>query len=170
LDICLLHSFGVEEIMAKGLTHLQAAMMVLQEAGYPLSAQQIVADIQKKQLARIGGINPSSTIHARISEDIVKKGNKSIFKRVNRGVYALRDFPIEEYHAQKRQKKISHDSLILVFPHQKLLEIGPFQGIRREYQEYLNNLLNLETSYFINRIEAEESIDYKQVVSYVIIK
>ncbi len=155
----------------KGLTYLEAAELILRETEGPLSAAELVTEIRKRRLIKITGKTPPKTMNARISVDIKVKGERSHFKRVDKGKYTLRELPGEEYKAKPHGKRLSAKDKVLVFPTSKLDEIGHFHGIRTDFEKYEKELLNPETSFFINRLtaEADNNYQYKQIVSYVII-
>jgi predicted NUDIX family phosphoesterase/dephospho-CoA kinase len=156
------------------MTYLEAAEMVLGEVGHPLSAQEIVQEIRKRELIEISGLTPLHTMNARISVDIKRKGAESRFKRIARGRYALREQPGKEYIAKPHGKRIAGSERVLVFPSRELESLGHFHGIRKDYEKYYSGLLlcrqGLSPVKLMPRVEAETDSNYKQIVSYVMVK
>lgn len=106
---------------------------------------------------------------AKLSVDIKQKGDKSHFKRVAPGVFAVRDSSAEEYKSPGFAKKVASDSEVLVFPVKRLRQAGWFHGIVTPPGRYVS-LLDFKTTAFMSRIEAETNPAYKQVISYVLIR
>lgn len=76
--------------------YLTIAHKILLKVGKPLNAQQILREAHLADLvpAHLHGITQHKTLHARISEDIRRFGERSLFYRTDRGVFylqALRD-------------------------------------------------------------------------------
>jgi restriction system protein len=69
----------------------QAAMQVLQEAGQPLTAQEIAHRALDKSLWKTTGKTPDATVAALIYTDIKKLGDRSPFVRSGPGTFGLRD-------------------------------------------------------------------------------
>lgn len=152
------------------LTYLQAAEIVLRDSEHPLGAREIVREIQQRHLAQIRGETPWNTINARISEDIVQRGSDSPFVRIDPGLYTLRSRHEGREYIVPPRPAFSPTSEVLVFPSEILTQIGHFHGIRQDYEPYVSYLLNTANSLYIPREEAEETEQYKQIVSYILIK
>ena len=73
------------------MTCLDAVRIVLREAGKPLHYKQIAELVQKRGLVRIRGRRPDRSVNARLSADIIKKGDDSPFVRVAAGLFGLRE-------------------------------------------------------------------------------
>ncbi len=160
--------------MTKGLTYLQAAALILKDIQRPMSAKELIDEIRKRRWIEFSGKTPLQSMNSRISRDIKKKKDQSLFKRVRRGkhiLYILRELSNEEeYYAIPHRKRVSRLDKVLVFPTEKLNEIGHFHGIRKDFEVYEKVLLSPDTSYFISRLKAETDDKFKQIVSYVIVK
>lgn len=73
-----------EKPIKAGMSGLEAAAMVLNEAKAPMSAKEIVAAIQERKLApKLGGATPHATIYAAMITEIAKKGAESRFARAS---------------------------------------------------------------------------------------
>jgi len=68
---------------------LDAAAQVLDEAGEPLNAKEIVDRMLKRKLWQTGGETPHATIYAAMIREIAVKGGESRFRKVERGKFAL---------------------------------------------------------------------------------
>jgi predicted NUDIX family phosphoesterase len=88
---------------------------VLRDLGRPLSARALVHEISERRPGEIGGATPWKTIGARLAVDI-RSNPSSPFKRVGRGLYALREWAsLPEFTVRPR---VIHplDEDILVVP------------------------------------------------------
>ena len=68
---------------------LDAAVAVLAEASEPLNTKTMVERILAKGLWKTGGKTPSATIYAAIIREISVKGDKSRFRKTDRGHFEL---------------------------------------------------------------------------------
>jgi len=73
----------------RGLSGLDAAAQVLAEAGTPLNAKAMVAQMLAKNLWKTSGKTPAATIYAAIIREIAAKGDKSRFRKTERGKFEL---------------------------------------------------------------------------------
>jgi hypothetical protein len=70
------------------LSGLDAAARVLEEAGVPMTAGEMIeAMTAKKYWTSPGGKTPSATIYAAIIREIAKKGAQSRFRKSERGKF-----------------------------------------------------------------------------------
>ena len=76
---------------------LGASEQVLNQAGEPLHYKEITARILAQDLWQTGGKTPDATINARLAVDIRKFGNRSRFMRTDPGIFALREWGLEEF-------------------------------------------------------------------------
>jgi hypothetical protein len=68
---------------------LDAAAKVLAEAGEPLNTAEMVKRMLEKGLWKTGGKTPAATIYAAIIREIATKGDKSRFRKTERGKFEL---------------------------------------------------------------------------------
>lgn len=73
-------------------TFIESAYQVLKEKGTPLSAEEITKIAFEKNLIETSGKTPAATMGARIYMDIKKNGNNSLFTRIERGKFGLREW------------------------------------------------------------------------------
>jgi len=156
--------------MPRDVTYLEAARIVLKQSDRPMTVSEIVREIQKRQIIEFTSLTPARSMNARLSVDIRRNGDASGFKRTGRGLYTLRNRPVDENIGQPHQKRIAQSTKVLVFPSSKLDSLGHFHGIRKDYERYANVLLSPEDSFLMSRLTAEEDSNYKQIVSYVMVK
>jgi len=76
---------------------LDATEKILREAAEPLHYGEITKRILAEDLWPTEGKTPDSTINARLAVDIRKFGVRSRFMRTEPGVFALREWDLEEY-------------------------------------------------------------------------
>lgn len=72
----------------KPMSGLDAAALILREAGEPLDAQTLVARILQRGLWKTEGKTPAATIYAAMGREIKAKGSSSRFQKVDRGRFA----------------------------------------------------------------------------------
>ncbi len=77
--------------MAKN-TFIKAACQILKEKKIPLTAEEITQIAVKNKLIETSGKTPIATMSARIYIDIKDKGNSSLFVKVNRGRFGLKEW------------------------------------------------------------------------------
>lgn len=68
---------------------LDAAVVVLAEAGKPMNCGDMVKRMLETGLWKTSGKTPSSTIYAAIITEIAKKGAASRFRKTDRGMFEL---------------------------------------------------------------------------------
>lgn len=72
---------------AKRLSGLDAAAVVLADAGVPMKAVDMLAEIQKRGLWTSRGRTPEATLYAAIIREIAARGETSRFRRHDRGLF-----------------------------------------------------------------------------------
>ena len=68
---------------------LDAAVAVLAEAGKPMNTKDMVERMLSTGLWKTNGKTPAATIYAAIIREIAKKGDKSRFRKTDRGMFEL---------------------------------------------------------------------------------
>jgi len=154
----------------KKLTCLEAAEIILRKANRPMKAKEIYREITRQQITEVGGETPWNTINARISEDIDRKNENSLFVRAKPGSYALKAFYEGSQSETQPKQPTSLRTHVLVFHADELEALGSFHGIRQDYETYVYQLLHKERPRFMSRLKAEGTEEFKQIVSYVLIK
>ena len=74
---------------AKTMSGLDAAALVLKEAGEPLNVQALIVRILERGLWKTEGRTPAATIYAAMIREIKAKGSSSRFQKVDRGRFAV---------------------------------------------------------------------------------
>lgn len=77
-----------EPAQPKPMSGLDAAALVLREAGEPLDAQALIVRILERGLWKTEGKTPAATIYAAMIREIKAKGSSSRFQKVDRGRFA----------------------------------------------------------------------------------
>ena len=75
----------------KKVSGLDAAVIVLREAGTPLNCGDITQKMLETGLWRTAGKTPANTLYSAIIAEIAKKGAASRFRKTDRGLFALTD-------------------------------------------------------------------------------
>lgn len=78
-------------LVGKVMNVRESCIQVLQEAGGPLSAQQLADRIVVSGLWRTRGKTPAATVSAQLYTDIKRRGSASPFVRVAANTFGLRD-------------------------------------------------------------------------------
>ena len=164
-------------------TYLWVAETVLRRHRRPLRAGQIVSFglddglFADKDLSR----TPQKSMQARLSLDILNKGEQSRFLRTDRGKFFLREFyndevingnsdnNAREYTAIRRAPTPPSEN-VLVIPKRYYADILDFQGINLDYRGLLERLLATQSLTYAPRTAAETDSDLKQFVTYTIIQ
>jgi len=89
------------------MNSLDAAEKVLTEAAEPLHYQELTCLILEGELWQTEGKTPDATINARLAVDIKKHGSLSRFMRTGPGVFALREWDLEEHVIQRKASGLS---------------------------------------------------------------
>ena len=97
-------------------TFLEAAKRVLMEEGVPLSALEIARIAVERELLKTSGDTPANTMGARLSEDVLIRGQFSEFMRIAPGKFALRSWAhkLDEYQAPRFQRKPSSEYVVVI--------------------------------------------------------
>ena len=145
---------------------LDAAYKVLKEAKEPLSAKEITERALKSALLMSRGKTPHQSMKARLATDILRNRDKSPFKRIASGKFALREWETKEYFAQ-RHKKALIDEDIAVFNKLHLSEFVSGRGIFYAALDFISARFN-EICFSYKRKDAEENENLIQLVSVFI--
>jgi predicted NUDIX family phosphoesterase len=62
------------------------------------------------------------------------------------------------------------EEMVLCFPRTLLDEIGSFQGVRTDIDNYIPRILEAENTHFVPRAKAETDPSQKQIIPYVLIR
>jgi predicted NUDIX family phosphoesterase len=146
---------------------LKAAYHVLSQNKKPLSAKEIVVIALKKNFLETAGKTPWQTMKSKLSSDILRYKDKSIFMRSSAGKFALRDWKNNlPEHIAPRYTMALFDEDIMVFPASILknyiTKIGVNESLKTE------NLLS--ECYPMRRKLAEEDLTVIQLVSFYIVR
>jgi hypothetical protein len=69
------------------MSGLDAAVLVLREAGRPMNCKEVMEAMLAKGLWQTGGKTPATTFASAIIRETAAKGEKARFKEVDRGVF-----------------------------------------------------------------------------------
>lgn len=144
---------------------LEVAFRILEAVGKPLSHKELVEIGLTKGMLKTQGETPWQTMKSKLSTDILKKKNNSLFMRADKGKFALRTWTEQttnEYIAQRYQKALL-DEEIVVFHKSSLRRYLPTNGISNSVLENSNELLN--ECFPMQRRIAEGSFSVIQLVS-----
>jgi predicted NUDIX family phosphoesterase len=154
--------------------YLRVALTVLQTSAAPLSAREIVERGIERGLFgdHSFGHTPEKSMQARLSLDIKEKTTNSLFMRVARGRFVLRNTQgalsePAEYVAEPRQLRLPTESVLCV-SEDHYAELLNFQGIGTETKSLLPALTT--RALYRSREEAENKNDAKQFVTYVLVQ
>ena len=146
---------------------LKAAYDVLKVRQEPLTAREITAIATREQRLRTGGLTPWQTMKSKLSTDILRLGERSLFMRTAKGQFGLREWngTLVEHIADRYQKAL-FDEDIVVFPAASLLRYVPGVGI---HSNSFDREALLDECHPMRRREAEESVSVIQLVSVFVV-
>ncbi len=152
---------------------LDVADTLLRKHKRPISARELVdlATDEKLFSDNLAGRTPHQTMKSKISTDIVRKGNRSRFVRTAPGRFYLRELledPTKAYEA-KRYRATPPREQVMVFPSRVLGVNQRFQGIKKSWSLASRKLFRPSVCTYIDRIEAEQRQDIKQVLTYILV-
>jgi hypothetical protein len=92
----------------------EAAYQILKKIKKPLSAREITDIALRAKMIISDGKTPHATMGARIYTDIKKRGNKSVFIKVKRGLFGLKEWSSLTSHKNEEiaSKPLAADSII----------------------------------------------------------
>jgi len=79
----------VPGLKPRKVSGLDAAVMVLREAGTPLNCGDMATRMLETGLWKTGGKTPANTLYSAIVMEIAKKGDASRFRKTSRGTFEL---------------------------------------------------------------------------------
>ncbi len=106
------------------LSFKEAAIKILHESKVPMSAAEIYAVAAKQGLVKTSGETPEATMAAQIYTDIQRKGEKSAFVKIDRGLFAAAAVSNKEKSPEqiiREYNKAQTDAL-----RERLLNTDPF--------------------------------------------
>lgn len=176
--------------MARDLRYLDVAERVLARHGRPLRARDLInLGIEDGYVESWDSDTPQKSMQARLSIDILEKGEASRFIRTERGRFYLRyllGFPLSKNQdllsstgetpnyarpfTARRRTYPSPLEYVLTVPRKHYERILDFQGLQSLPPEQLRKLVNTKSISYIPRIRAETLDDRKQVLTYVLVR
>jgi predicted NUDIX family phosphoesterase/cytidylate kinase len=166
-------------------TYLRVAETVLSKALSPLKAREIVDRGIEDGLFgdHVMSRTPEKSMQARLSTDILTRGQQSRFARTSKGRFTVRsklahiypehsatsDQPAAEYLAERRILRTPKEEVLCV-DENSFNELLTFQGIDTDSGEILKQLLQHKHLQYVARSEAETRNDAKQFITYVLVQ
>ncbi len=152
---------------------LQIAYQVLSTERTPLTPRSIVSRAIDNGMFsdRLAGKTPHQTMKSKLSVHIRTKGSESPFVRTAPGRFFLRhllDESSAEYEAPPLRAPASRERVI-VFPAELTKGSRGFQGITRSWAQWHRNVLADGRTEVVNRQTAEQSENYKQILTYIMV-
>lgn len=151
---------------------LVVAAKVLAKQGHDMSPREIVqlAFDQGLFSENIAGRTPHQTMKAKLSVHVRRFGETSPFVRTRPGRYNLRTLVHsgDTFYGRPPIAPTRTSENALVFPSQWLDQYGRFQGISRDVESLLRNLVAARVATYVPRLDAEMSNDFKQILTYVL--
>ena len=146
---------------------LRSAYDVLKKKGHPLTAREITAVAIESGILTTEGQTPSQTMKAKLSVDILRNGNRSLFMRSEKAHFALREWTEVREHVADRYQKALFDEEIVVFPAELRSTYVPIVGLNTGT---LDSEGLLAECYPMNRRQAEEDNSVIQLISVFIVR
>jgi predicted NUDIX family phosphoesterase len=150
---------------------LTSAYKVLKAEGSPLSAKELTSKALEQGLLETSGLTPHQTMKSKISTDILKNKEKSVFKRTSTGQFALKEWSsLGEYSAPRHQKAV-FDEDILVFERKHLYSLIVQEGFTDDKSDLSNLIRKLNGIIFsTRRKDAESNNDLIQLISVFVVR
>lgn len=151
---------------------LKAAEQALRRLQRPAYVRDILQYAVSEGLLVTDGSTPVNTLRARLSEDMIRRGEDSIFVRVGPNKFALREQlsdEDQEYHAPRFVKSVAGESVVCV-PQGLVDRLGRFFGFSRNVKEFIRAVADETDITVLSRAAAETRDDLKQLVSYVLLQ
>ena len=149
---------------------LNAAEIVLRRFNKPLKITDIVDRAIEEGILKSNGLTPENTMRARLSEHIRKLGKDSIFIRVDKNKFALREWKIIGQEFDNPFVKKDKDESVVCLKQSSIDKIGRIFGFTDKFQEYLKLCKDQSNIVICKRKKANHDYSIKQIVSYVIVK
>lgn len=153
-----------------GVDYLSIAMTVLSEAERPLNAAEITEKARARGLLPDTTRTPDSSFRARLSVDLRHHGFQSAFQRVSAGRYALRSWGLPEFIAPPLTRPIP-DEIVTCIRADAVPAPGETASFsKKDAVHFVEGLRDRARIKFIARPEAEGRCDFRQIISYVILR
>ena len=92
-------------------TFKQAAITILKQYEQPMNYKRIIEIMFEQNLIETKGKTPQRTLMTEINREISKNGENSIFKKIDEGVYGLRDYTAESNETGESSFAVSYDDI-----------------------------------------------------------
>ena len=92
-------------------TFKQAAITILKQYRNPLHYKKIIKIMLEQNYIETEGETPERTLLTEINREISKNGENSIFKKIDEGVYGLRDYTTESSETVESSFAVSYDDI-----------------------------------------------------------
>jgi predicted NUDIX family phosphoesterase len=151
-------------------TFLTAAQIVLEDAKKPLTPHEITLRAVESRLIESHGQTPSQTMKSKLSTDILRHRDNSVFMRTEAGKFGLRKWRTDgqkEYVAQRYAKALLHEDA-MVLPARELSRYAPRPGLWPVDPAVGGDLLR--HCYAMQRLDAESDPSVIQLVSGFVVQ
>lgn len=147
---------------------LEVAYIILKREKKPLTPDELTQMAKEYGLLKSSGKTPQHSMRARLSTDILRNKEKSVFKRTAAGTFALREWDDKEFYAP-RHKKALFDEDIAVFGRLFLKEFVRGNGLTTFDPNSISQRI-LQIWYPLRRRIAEEDETVIQLISVFIVR
>jgi predicted NUDIX family phosphoesterase/dephospho-CoA kinase len=149
---------------------LRVAEILLRRSAEARTSRQLVDDAIKDRLIgdELAGKTPWQTMQARLSEEIRRNGQNSRFVRVRPGHYQLREKADTVYDARPFRPPRPKERALVV-PRDTFYTFADFQGIKTSWRQLHRRLLDPSVCKYMDRYQAEQDDDHKQILTYVMV-
>ena len=150
---------------------LDSAYEVLKKEGVPLGTKELTDIAIKSGILKTTGKTPHQTMKSKISTNILKYKDKSLFKRAEAGKFALREWKTIKEYISPRYKKALFDEEILVFKKEHLSQFVDKNGVTAKINRFSDLVSQLNRVLIsVKRSDAENNYDLIQLISVFIVK
>jgi len=147
---------------------LAAIEFVLKTEERPMSSREIAFLVKNETHHLQSGKTPWKTTNARLSEDILKKGEMSKFLRTDQGKFGLREWDnVHEFHSPRR--KLSPIDEVIKVVKAKNFEVYKNKNIIPSIYDVDIRSLLLGSEEMVRR-DAEESTEFIQLIPTFLVR
>lgn len=146
---------------------LDTAYKVLSDAKEPLTSMKITEIGTQNSWLHTTGKTPWQTMKSKLSTDILRNKEKSLFMRAEKGLFALRSWDKNEYIADRYQKALLEEDIV-VFPASSLNKYISIPGLHTIPLDDSYRLLR--ECYAMERNIAENEPNVIQLISVFLVR
>ncbi|MGE2723563.1 HTH domain-containing protein [Mycolicibacterium pulveris] len=153
---------------------LTVAEVAIRDRKTPMSAKEIYDYGRDNGLFSdsMSGRTPWQTIKSKLSVHIRTQGDDSIFVRTSPGRFFVRDLlnlGSDKIYESEPWRPPPSNERVVVFHQRELEQLGRFQGIKLDIEDYYSALFKATACTELDRSVAESDDHHKQILTYILV-